>query len=73
VTEIKIRNAKTAFIDKSRTPYEYLVVVTDLPEYSPAGPEADKRHEMLKDIADTIAEHHLQKQPDIRWNGGKKR
>ena len=69
--EIKIPHAKTAFVDSSsQTPREILVVVTDLPEHSPAGPEADKRHEMMKAVAAAVEEHRLQEYK-IRWSEAK--
>jgi hypothetical protein len=70
MTAVKIPHARMAFIDRSAFPREILVVMTDLPEHSPAGPEADARHDMKKAIANYVAEHHLQDYK-INWNGGK--
>jgi hypothetical protein len=63
---IKIPHAKIAFVDQSEFPREILVVVTELPKHSPAGPEADARHDMLKAIVEAVADRHLQGH-DIRW------
>jgi hypothetical protein len=65
---IEIPHAKTAFVDRSGFPREILIVVTDLPEHSPAGAEADARHEMMKAIANAVAENNLQDYK-VRWNG----
>jgi hypothetical protein len=65
--EIKIPHAKTAFVDRSQAPRETLVVVTDLPERSSAGPEADNRHDMMSAVAAAVAEHRLQGY-EIRWS-----
>lgn len=64
---VKIPHAKTAFVDQSGFPYEKLIVVTTLPQYSPAGPEADARYDMLKAIATAVAERQLHGGADIRW------
>jgi hypothetical protein len=67
--DIKIPHAKTAFVDKSQTPREYLVVVPDLPEHSVSGSEARKRQDMLNAIAAKVDELGLQAY-DIRWPVG---
>jgi hypothetical protein len=61
--DIKIPHA-TAFVDKSQNPWEYLVVVPDLPEHSVA--EAGKRQDMWNAIAAKVYELGLQGY-DIRW------
>ena len=63
--EIKILYA-TAFVDKSQTPWEYLVVFPDLPEHSAA--EAGKRLDMRNAIAAKVDELGLQGY-EIRWSG----
>jgi hypothetical protein len=70
MTEIKIPHARTAFVDRSQTPREILVVVTDLPEHSPAGPEGDNRHDTMKAVAAAVEEHGLQGY-EIRWSEAK--
>jgi len=65
--EIAVPHAKTAFIDRSRTPREVLIVVTELSEHSPAGNEADARHDMLQAIARTVAEHNVSGGYEVRW------
>ena len=65
---INIPHAKTAFVDQSEFPREILIVVTELPEYSPAGLEADARHNMMKAVADAVADRHLQGYK-ISWGG----
>ena len=65
---VKIPHAKKAFVDKSGFPYEKLIVVTALPRYSQAGPEADARHDMLKAIAIAVAERQLHGRPEIHWD-----
>lgn len=64
--EINIPHAKTAFVDKSQTPWEYLVVVPDLPEHSVT--EAGQRLDMWNAIAAKVYELGLQGY-DVRWPG----
>jgi hypothetical protein len=58
--KISIPHATGAFVDQSRFPYEILIAATALPEHSPAGPEADARHDMLKAIAAAVAQRQMQ-------------
>jgi hypothetical protein len=66
LSEIKIPHAKTEFVDKSQTAWEYLVVVPDLPEHSVA--EAGKRLDMLNAIAAKVYELGLQGYR-VHWSG----
>jgi hypothetical protein len=67
--EFNIPHATNAFIDRSRFPHEVLVVATYLPEHSAAGPEADARYDMLKEIANAEADNRLQGH-EIHWSTG---
>jgi hypothetical protein len=67
--KITIPHAENVFVDKSKTPYEVLVVATKLPEH-PHGtqPEAGAKQEMMKAIASKVAELGLQAYK-IHWLG----
>jgi hypothetical protein len=64
--DFKIPHAENVFVDRSDTPRDFLFVVTNLPEHSSAGTEADARHDMMKAIAAEVAARQLQGYK-IRW------